>query len=169
MKLMPRMTLASSLTRMRGSWLKMRGGTLLRTSQNAVEGKMPVQEPIGTYEEARFELRRRFELFPDHVRVTGKGLRVSRFDETVSLANFRPQPNRMWVRGLLFRVGFWIIFFVFCFGASSAAFGGVESLGAPGFAAVLGTVALVGLIIVILNARPIEFARFPNDAGVVGL
>ena len=128
-----------------------------------------MQEPIATNEEARFELRRRFELFPDHVRVTGKGLRISRFDETISLANFRPQPNRLWVRGLLFRVGLWIMFFVLCLAATSAAFGGVESLIAPGFAAVLASVALVGLIMVILNARPIEFARFPNDAGVVGL
>jgi hypothetical protein len=128
-----------------------------------------MEEPMATYQEARFELRRKFELFPDRVRVTGKGLHLGRFDVTVALSILRPQPNRVWIRGWLFRYGLWGLLFAACVAGPVVAVGGPEALARPWVVGVLGAVASVALILVVANVRPVEFAQFQTDAGVFAL
>ena len=52
-----------------------------------------MEEPIATYREVRFELRRQFEVFPDRVRIVGKGLSVGRFDGVVPLSILQSRPG----------------------------------------------------------------------------
>ncbi len=128
-----------------------------------------MEKPIATYEEARFELRRRFALFPDRIRVTGKGLYLGRLDAVIPLSILHPDPARQWVRGQLFRYGLFALFVAACWAASLSLGGGPEALVRPWVVGVLGSLALVGLLVVLANIRPVEFARFQTDAGVIAL
>lgn len=127
-----------------------------------------MEEPIATYEEARFELRRRFELFADRIRVVGKTL-TGRFDESVPLAILHPHPNRAWVRGLLFRIGLWVVFILFCWIRPFIAISGTKSLTNGLLPIIFGAVALVGLLLLLVNARAAEFVRFRTDSGPITL
>jgi hypothetical protein len=127
------------------------------------------EDPIATYDEARFDLRRHFELFPDRVRVTGRGQPWGQFDSTIPLATLQPHVNRLWVRGKLFRYG---QIALAC--ALGAAVGlvfnyGTEILATPLAMVVIGSIAAVGLVLLLPNIRAVEFARFHTDAGLCGL
>jgi hypothetical protein len=141
------------------------GERLRLTTANTEAG---MEEPIATYEEARWELKRRFELFPDRVRVTGQGLRFGRFDETVSLSILRPIPNRQWVRGRPFRIGLGFLISAIIWAGLLAASWGRGALSQVEVLLV-GLLGSVGLVMMGATARPIEFARFPTDAGPVAL
>ena len=125
---------------------------------------------LATYEESRFEVRRRFDLFADRVRVTSTGLQAGP-EQTVPLSVLRPEATRFLGRGLLFRVGAWAV--VWGVLATSSMIVGMVFYGSlrsdvraivplVGFA----TVTALGLLVALAGARPFEFARFSTDLGV---
>jgi hypothetical protein len=128
-----------------------------------------MDEPIATYREARFELRRRFDLYPDRIRVTGKGLYIGRFDTVIPLSILNPEPNWVWVRGQLFRYGVLALIFAVCGVVGRLAGGGPEGLLSPWAIGVLGGVAWLGLMLTLANIRRVEFAAFTRKAGVTAL
>jgi hypothetical protein len=128
-----------------------------------------MEDSIATYEDVQFGLRRRFELYPDRIRVTGRGHSFGRFDETVMLAILRPHPNRVWLRGKLFQYGRAALACAAGIAALSGAAGGLEALTGPWGVWVIGPLAGAGLGLLLANVRPMEFARFPTDAGVIAL
>ena len=127
-------------------------------------------EPIATYEEAQFEMDRQFELFPDRVRVTWRGSDLVRLDSTVPLAALRPDPDRVWVRGAKFRYGRMILCIAAFWAVLVILRDGPKALTHMSWVmAAVGPTACVGLVLTLFNARPVEFVRFPTDAGVVVL
>ena len=65
-------------------------------------------EPIATYEEQRFDGKRRFELFEDRVVVSGKTTFTSEFESVVPLTTLRPEFTRMRLRNLYFYMGIFL-------------------------------------------------------------
>ena len=98
-----------------------------------------MEEPAATYREARFELRRRFDLYPDRIRVAGRGLYFGRFDAAIPLSVLRPEPDRQWVRGQMFRYGVTALFIAACWAAAALASGGPEVFLRPWTFTVLGS------------------------------
>src|SRR5262245_57789107 len=127
------------------------------------------EEPIATYEEKHYGVRRRFELFRDHCRVTGRSRTVGQFDENISLATLQPRPSRLWRRNATFRFGLTALF-----SAAAVVVGVVlrvraeESIN-PAIVVVAGLATVIGLWLVLANIRPIEIVRFRSDAGVYAL
>lgn len=128
-----------------------------------------MDEPDATYQEGRFGLHRRFELFPDRVRVVGRGTNVGRFDETIPLGILQPEPSRVWVRGLLFGYGKLVLLSAACAGVTLVATRGLDRAGTEWTYSVLAVVAATGLLLVAVGMRQVEFARFRTDAGVFAL
>lgn len=125
---------------------------------------------LATFEESRFEVRRRFDLFADRVRVTATGLQGGP-EQTVPLSVLRPEAARFLARGLLFRIGAWTV--VWGVLATTSMVVGMVFYGSLrtdvraivpliGFA----TITAVGLVAAMVGARPFEFARFSTDLGV---
>src|SRR5437867_3198507 len=110
-----------------------------------------MEDPIATYQEAQYGLRRRFELFPDHIRLTGQGHSLGRFDETVMLATLRPEPSRMWSRGKLFRYGLITLACAVGVVVGFVLRDGFEALTDPSTVWVAGPLAGVGLGLVLAN------------------
>jgi hypothetical protein len=108
-------------------------------------------------------------LFPDRIRVTGWGLRIGRFDETVALSILRPQLNRQWVRNRVFWVGVLLLVWALLHFGYEVAVNGPAALENIGLLVLCWSAALAGLLIVLVNAHPVEFANFPTHAGPVGL
>ncbi len=128
-----------------------------------------MEEPLAKYEEARFELRRQFELFPDRIRVTGKGLYIGRFDQTIPLHILHAPPGRLWVRGVLWRYGLRAWFFAACLTTGVGVGGGSEAFTNPWVVGTIGALVWAGLMLTAANFRPAEFARFQTDAGIIAL
>jgi hypothetical protein len=127
-------------------------------------------EVMATYEESRFEVRRRFELLADRVRVTSTGLRAGP-EQTVPLSVLRPEPERFRARGLQFRVGVWaVVCGVLATGsmiAGMVVYGSLRSdVRAIVPLVVFAAVTVVGLVAAVTAARPIEFVRFWTPLGV---
>ncbi len=142
----------------------------LRLFMQHYGGGERMKEPIAIYEEARFESRRRFELFPDRIRVTGAGPGIARSDALLQLSGLRSDPDRVWVRKAMFRYG-WMILCVAAFWAVLVILrDGPEALTQMSWVmAMVGPTACLGLVLTLFNARPVEFVRFPTDAGLVVL
>ena len=110
---------------------------------------------------------RQFELYSDRIRVVGTGL--GRFDETVSLAILRPLPNWQWVHGLAFRLGAWMLACSVLWAVIEEHVSRDEAIFLLGVLSGPLALALVGLTLLVMNARPVEFARFPTDDGWIAL
>lgn len=124
-------------------------------------------EPIAVYRESRLELHRRFTLYPGRIRVAGRGLKFGRFDEVVPLSILHPELSRVWLRGLLFRYGIIAMACAVTWAVVALAFGGPAIFFfRPWTDGVLGGLALVGAVLALVHARPIEFVRFRTDSGL---
>jgi hypothetical protein len=127
--------------------------------------------PIATYQESWVNVRRRFELFADRVRVTGVATGQGKFDATIPLQGVRPEVARLWVHSALFYVAVAITglaFVAFLVVALVADFvhGGTLP---PRAAAWTGGGIFVGLVLALATHRQIELANFCSEAGLVVL
>lgn len=137
-----------------------------------------MDEPLATYEEARFESRRQFELYPDRIRVVGQVQGIGRFDQFIVLSSLQPTVGRMWVRSRLFSWGLCGLFIAACGMVSLVLSGGYTHLlnpsdGVPllvmGSTCATAAALVSGVFLTLLHARRVEFATFRTDAGVIGL
>ena len=129
-----------------------------------------MEKLIATYLESRPELRRRFDLFPDNIRVSGGGLIYARFDLPVPLATLHPNRGRNWARGgRLFLFGVWALVTVAVTAALTFAFGGIGVVNQVWFLGVFGGLTGCGLALIAATLRPVEFALFHTDAGIIAL
>ncbi len=128
-----------------------------------------MEEPLATYEESRFELRRRFELYPNRVRVAGRGLHVGLFDDTIPLSILNPHPGHVWVRSALFRYGLNLLFLAACLATGLGIGGGADTFARPWAVVVLGVLLWVGLMLTAAHIRRAEFVRFQTSAGIIAL
>ena len=125
-----------------------------------------MEKLIATYLESRLELRRRFDLFPDSIRVSGGGLFYPRFEQTIPLTALSPIRGRVWVRGRLFTYGLWTLVAVAVACAMNFAVGASALLTQPWFLGAFGSTACVGLVLVAIRIRPVEYASFQGNAGI---
>jgi hypothetical protein len=120
-------------------------------------------EPIATYAEARLEGRRSFTLLPDRLVMTGKGL-SGEMDLAFDLKTLSPIVGRLRVRSRYFRLGFLLLVLPWCItGLAVSVFGNAHDSQWVVFASSL---SFLGLIIVAISVRKIEYARFTSRAGV---
>jgi hypothetical protein len=124
-----------------------------------------MQVPLATYDEARSDGRRRFEVYPDRILVSGGGSGM-KFETTVSLADLKPEPDRLWIRNRFFFWGVVVLAMgLVLFVPKIDKFAdGIQ----PGetFAFYFGLAfGIVGLIICLKTVWKIEFARFQSRQG----
>ena len=123
-------------------------------------------EPIAIYRENRLMERRTYELFSDRIRIYGKRLLGSRFDQTIPLTMLHPEIVRMWERGkpwgglMMF---FWAIVLVVLLWITY----GIESVTNFFNATAISALGTAGLISVLISIRQIEYAAFTNNVGVI--
>jgi hypothetical protein len=129
-----------------------------------------MSEPIAFYRESR-GLRRRFTLYRGRVHVSGKGLKFGQFDEVIPLSSLHPEPSRVWVRGVLFWYGITALACAAGSATAALAVGGGPAIFflRPGLGVLVGGLALVGALLALTYARPVEFAKFRTDSGLPGL
>ena len=128
-----------------------------------------MSESLASYNEVRWDGKRRFELHADRVSVSGKG-GGSTFETMVMLANLRPEPDKLWVRNRVFMLGIVMLLLSFVL-----FIGTVQSLQqnrqTPGFPIMQPSLAvgllIVGLAICTQTSAKVEFARFQSNAGIV--
>jgi hypothetical protein len=121
---------------------------------------------IAVYDARRPFTRVRFELYEDSVRASGSRNGLE-FDTTIPLARISSQSERFWVYGLYYYVGFFVVLIAV---ALLLAFVALIDHDRPTPLArpysLIGGLGVVGLVLVFMNSRKIEYARFRNDAGV---
>lgn len=123
--------------------------------------------PIAVYE-ARFPMfRRRFELYDDSIRVAGSN-GTTDFESTLPLDRIDCQFERLWIHGLLFRVGYWVVVLavLLLFGVVTFVMLQDHPVSLMKAYGVVGTLGTVGLILALANSRKIEHVRFRTDAGI---
>ncbi len=114
---------------------------------------------IATYNERRFDGRRVFHLFRDHISISGNTALGPRFELTVPLKTLTPTPNRYWGR----QNGFWSgVLTLVLLGAIPVGFAAVLT---PWWKGLFGVLAVGGLLLALATARRIEWAVFCNAMG----
>jgi hypothetical protein len=126
-------------------------------------------QPLATYSERLLEVRRDFTLYNDRVVVQARWFLNRRFEHVVKLATLKGEFQEITIRYRMYRYAGWIM-----------------AIGALAYAAcycnaqgmTLGTVGYVSFCVTICGAvflaltypdRRIRFARFPTQAGRIGL
>lgn len=128
-----------------------------------------MEEPLTTYRDARLEYRRRFELYPDRVRVAGWGIWAGRFEGELPLTILLPNPTRQWTRGYFLRYGLTALFITACWSAAATAANGPEVFLRPWVVGVLGLLGWAGVMLTLASIRRVEHAYFLGEAGVIAL
>jgi hypothetical protein len=120
--------------------------------------------PIAQFEDKRCLVQQRFELFPDHLIVSGSTRFFARWHSSNFLRSLNPAPARAWMRPGGFGLGLFVG--VMCLGLAAywLLFAGL-TLGEGG-PWVLGIVGLGGFLWTALSARRREYSTFNSDAGV---
>ena len=121
-------------------------------------------QPIAVYREQRFDGKRTFELFDDHVEITGSAQLSSDFQVSIPLKALVPKPMRLNIRHKGFWAGGWMLLgsVLGCTVLSSAM---NVSYASPAFVLTLG-VGISGFALMLATMRKIEFVGFQNDAGL---
>ena len=126
-------------------------------------------QPLATYSERLWEVRRDFALYDDRVVVRARWFLRRRFEHVVKLATLSGELQEITIRYRMYRYAGWLL-----------------AIGALAYAAcyynaqntTLRTVGYVALIVTICGAaslaltypdRRIRFAQFPSRAGRIGL
>jgi hypothetical protein len=120
-------------------------------------------DPIATYNEARFDGKRTFELFEDKVVVRGTTTFTSDFEVSVPLARIDPDFARLRLRNKNFWMGVWIMVVAWVL----ASIVGEVTDKAYHVVGILVGIGLVGILIAAATARKVEWVQFKTDGGVV--
>ncbi len=134
-----------------------------RVRHNATLGAHKSMEPLATYDEVRFDGRRRFALFPDHVHYRIKLTLGTDCEGSIPLQLLDPNYDRMHHRNPIIIGG--MIFAVIGFATASvlnAAFS--VSLLNPGLVLML-VIGGTGLALCAATWRKVEFIRFRGPSG----
>jgi hypothetical protein len=117
-------------------------------------------EPLATYEQRFAGVRRRFELYSDHLAVHGRRF-GSTFDVRHELSKLSEQFDHARVRPPLFHGGL-ILLAVALVGVILLAFNGGLVLPAL---IVIALIALMGLVCVAIRPRPLRVCMFKSKTG----
>jgi hypothetical protein len=120
-------------------------------------------ESLMTYSEQRFDGKRTFQLFPDHVVIKGSEMLSSDYEQTLRLDSLLPEFGRTWYRspsfmsGIKLAVGSFIAVSVLHsgFGMSVGTYlGGLAAVG-----------VVTGLLLAFATRHKVEYAVFKSQAG----
>lgn len=68
-----------------------------------------MSQSLAIYNEVRSDGRRRFELFENHIFITGSAARTS-FESSIKLTDLRPETNKLWRRHWACSMGTGMVF-----------------------------------------------------------
>jgi hypothetical protein len=125
-------------------------------------------QPLATYSERLLEVRRDFTLYDDRVVVQARWYFNRRFEHVVKLAALKAEFQEITIRYHMYRYAGWLL----AIGALAYAvcsYAQNTTLQAAGYVAL--SITILGAVSLVLTYphRRIRFARFPTQAGRIGL
>lgn len=125
--------------------------------------------PLAVYRERLLQVRRVLELYPDRVVVHARWLLGGRFQQTVRLETLKAQTREVWVRQRLFKRAL-VAAILFAAIALAAVIARPEGGGVPMWLVyAIYAVAVAAGVVAMLAWPKVQFVRFLNKSGAVGL
>jgi hypothetical protein len=127
-----------------------------------------MSEPLAQYNEVRSDGKRHLKLHADRVFVEGVSGQ-GRFEDNVYLADLRPEPGKLWLRGRLFVLGIILLFLalVLCIPIFVFITEGIERPGSTKYISFVLVLLSAAIFVCFKGYRTIEYARFQSHGGIV--